>query len=214
MKYRALHIFAFLAVGCSVLVGCSDKNVQGSPTTSGSQAASDNSDAPKTVPHSGAPHVADPLPTRALDSDPCQTALSSGDLTRFLGTVDPPRPNEDQLGKNCRWFNGSGSGAAFTVAYQTKSDQGISLAYLNVKPTAARWDELAGVQGHPAIGYQIGGTPASDNYTCQVVVGASDQLAYSVGMTLGENARGRRDACEVGRDVADAVMTNLKARAK
>jgi hypothetical protein len=47
-----------------------------------------------------------------------------------------------------------------------------------------------------------------------VTVGISDELAYSVSLTLGDKAAAAgKDACRLGRGVADTVMTNLKARA-
>jgi hypothetical protein len=100
------------------------------------------------------------------------------------------------------------------VGYQTKSDQGLSLAYQNVKPKAARWVELDPVQGFPAIGYLDAGGDPNDRRQCVVVVGVTDQLAYSVGLLLGDGAAAQgKDACSSGRQAADAVMTNLKARA-
>jgi hypothetical protein len=85
--------------------------------------------------------------------------------------------------------------------------------YQNVKPTAVRWEELQPVQGYPAIGYLPNGDDPTNKRDCQIVVGVADNLTYSVGLALGECVVGKKDPCDVGRNVADAVMTNLKARA-
>jgi hypothetical protein len=47
-----------------------------------------------------------------------------------------------------------------------------------------------------------------------IVVGISDELAYSISLTLSDGAVAQhKDACVLGPEAADAVMTNLKARA-
>ncbi len=47
-----------------------------------------------------------------------------------------------------------------------------------------------------------------------VVVGIADDLAYSVSLSVGDSAaRAGKDACDLGRGVADTVLTNLKAKA-
>ena len=47
-----------------------------------------------------------------------------------------------------------------------------------------------------------------------IVVGVTDELAYSVALTLGDKAAGEgKDASTGAPEVADTVLTNLKARA-
>ncbi|MFJ1765908.1 DUF3558 family protein [Amycolatopsis sp. NPDC088138] len=117
------------------------------------------------------------------------------------------------LGPSCDWASTSGSAAGILVGYETKARQGLSLTYKNEKPKASRWvDDLEAVQGYPAVGYVDVGT--TDNRTCVVVVGVADDLAYSVSLSLGDSAaQAGKDACTLGRGVADTVLTNLKARA-
>ena len=118
------------------------------------------------------------------------------------------------LGPSCDWASTSGSAAGILVGYETKARQGLSLTYKNEKPKASRWvDDLEAVQGYPAVGYVDVGT--TDNRTCVVVVGVADDLAYSVSLRVGVTRRLRQEraACTLGRGVADAVLTNLKARA-
>jgi len=159
--------------------------------------------------------VQNPLPAKVLDGSPCDSALTTRQLESFLGEPKPAEPSTDALGTACSFRAASGSGAGFSIGYQTKSDQGISLPYQSVKPKAARWVELDPIDGYPAIGYANNvGAPKDDKKFCVVVVGISDQLAYSVSLGLGDKAyRDGKDSCDLGRDVAAEVLKNLKARA-
>ncbi|RSM67306.1 DUF3558 domain-containing protein [Amycolatopsis sp. WAC 01376] len=187
------------------------RTTPGTPTP-GTPAASSSA---AGVPNSGAPAVQNPLPAKVLDGSPCDSALTAQQLETFLGEPSPGNPKTDALGTACNWHAASGSGAGFSVSYQTKSDQGISLPYQSVKPKTARWLELDPIDGYPAIGYANNvGVAKDDKKFCVVVVGVSDQLAYSVSLGLGDNAyREGKDSCIAGRSVAAEVLKNLKGRA-
>jgi hypothetical protein len=145
-----------------------------------------------------------------LDGSPCETALTSEQISTFLGQASAGSSSDNQLGPTCHWGNAAGSGAGITVAYQTKSDQGLALAYHNVQPKAARWKVLDPIQDYPAIAY----SDFDDKRAGVIVVGVTDSLAYSVSLTLGDKAASEnKDAFDLGPQVADAVLTNLKARA-
>ncbi len=45
------------------------------------------------------------------------------------------------------------------------------------------------VQGYPAVGYVDTGIDPQHKRSCVVTVGVSDELAYSVSLTLGDNRR-------------------------
>ena len=203
------------AAGAVLLSACSGGTVTGvASTTSVSSSTGASSSSTAAVPHSGAPKVTSPLPAKVLDGSPCDSALTSTQLTHFLGQTAPPKPSTDALGTACDWHNAGLNGSGFQISYQTKSQNGISLAYESVKPTASRWVDLAPIQGYPAIGYVAPGVDPTDKLSCVIVVGVTDELAYSVVLTLSdESAAQHKDACMLGPDVADAVMTNLKARA-
>ena len=126
-----------------------------------------------------------PLPAKVLDGSPCDSALTVEQITTFLGGPEQPKPSTDQLGAACDWSNVD-AGATFTVGYQTKSDQRISLAYKSVKPSAKRWLDLDPVQGYPGIGYVVTELVPGQNKNCVVVVGISDELAYSVSLVIGD----------------------------
>lgn len=209
MKTR--NIVAVIATASAVallLTACSGARqtpiLTSIPTSSGAAAS----------PPGGVPKVQAPLPATVLDGDPCENALTKDQVASFLGQTLNSKDSDNALGSGCHWGSASGSGASFDIFYQTKSDQGISLAYQSVKPTAARWLELDPIDSYPAIGYASNaGVDPNDKRSCVVVVGISDQLAYSVSIIIGNKAYGEgKDSCTIGRDVADAVMTNLKAR--
>jgi hypothetical protein len=148
-----------------------------------------------------------------LDGSPCDTALTSADVKEFIGTPDPAKQDEDPTGEICFWYNAAGSGARIGVTYQTKIDGGLRLAYKNVKPTAVRWDVLQPIQGYPAVSYLPAGDDPNAISQCHIVVAIADNLSYSVDVTVGDQARQRGvTGCVAGRDVADRVMTNIKAR--
>jgi len=209
MKRRHIATISAAMAGFLLLSACTgNRRVSGTASTPTSTVASDTG-----VPNSGAPKVQNPLPTKVLEGSPCDSALTSTQIATFLGKPEQPEPSTDQLGASCDWSNVE-AGAGFTVGYQTKSDQGISLAYKSVKPSAKRWVELESVQEYPAIGYAGTELVPGQNKNCVVVVGVSDELAYSVSLVIGDaGAKAGKDACKIGRDIADAVMTNLRQRA-
>ena len=208
-----------LALFGTVLAGCSSTTVNGSPMpTPGSPQSSSagsisSGSTTQATPGGDVPTVQSPLPAKVIDGSPCDTALTTADLSKFIGAPDPGKPGDTPLGPRCFWSNASGNGATTTVFYQTKSN-GLSDAYQNVKPTAVHWEELEAVQGYPAVGYRAAGdvdTAGVDH--CQVVVGISNSLAYSVGITLSELAKSKHvNPCTAGRNIADQVLTNIKAR--
>jgi hypothetical protein len=193
----------------ALLAACSGSTVVGSPTTTSS--GQPTSTGSTTL----APPVQNPLPAKAIDGSPCDSALSGTQLSDLIGKTDPAKPGDTPLGSSCSWENASANGAGISVYYQTKSDQGLNLAYKNVKPTATHWEELQPIQGYPAVGYRAAGdTDTTGTDHCNVVVGISATLSYSVAITMSTTAIAKKiDACAAGRDVADRVLTNIKARA-
>jgi hypothetical protein len=206
MRHHILMIATVVAAGATLLTSCTGKEaLSGTPTPAPASAPE--------LPNSGAPKVDNPLPAKVLDGNPCDSALTAEQVQGYLGRTDPPDSKDSELGPTCDWASDSGSSAGIFLAYETKTGQGISLTYKNVKPKAKRWvDDLDPVQGYPTVGYVAVGT--TDNRTCVVVVGIADNLAYSVSLSIGDAAvQTGKDACQLGRGVADTVLTNLKARA-
>ncbi|WP_244211225.1 DUF3558 domain-containing protein [Amycolatopsis kentuckyensis] len=206
MRHRIPTTLAVVMAGAAFLTSCTGNDkVAGTPTP----ASTSSSD----LPNSGAPKVDNPLPAKVLDGNPCDSALTAEQVQGYLGQTNAPESKDTELGPTCDWASASGSAAGILIGYDTKPGQGISLTYKNVKPKAKRWvDDLDPVQGYPTVGYVGVGT--TDDRTCVVVVGIADNLAYSVSLSLGDSAvQAGKDACQLGRGVADTVLTNLKARA-
>ncbi|WP_372667527.1 DUF3558 domain-containing protein [Amycolatopsis kentuckyensis] len=206
MRHRILTTVALVTAGVTVLTACTGKDtVAGTPTPAPTSSSN--------LPNSGAPKVDNPLPAKVLDGSPCDSALTAEQVQGYLGQTNAPDSQDTELGPTCDWTSASGSAAGILVGYDTKPGQGISLAYKNVKPKAKRWvDNLDPVQGYPAVGYVGVGT--TDDRTCVIVVGIADDLSYSVSLSIGDSAvQAGKDACQLGRGVADTVLTNLKARA-
>ncbi|WP_290057207.1 DUF3558 domain-containing protein [Amycolatopsis solani] len=206
MRYRILATAAVVAAGAALLTSCTgNEGASGKPAPASASTPE--------LPNSGAPKVDSPLPAKVLDGSPCDSALTADQVKGYLGETDAADPKDTELGPSCDWGSTSGSSAGILVGYETKTGQGLSLTYKNVKPKAKRWvDDLDPVQGYPTVGYVAVGT--TDNRTCVIVVGIADDLAYSVSLSIGDSAvQAGKDACQLGRGVADTVLTNLKARA-
>lgn len=203
MNRRRTTVATIAACGI-LLAGCNGERGTASP------APSTQTSAASTLPHSGAPKVDTPLAATVLNGNPCDTGLTTEQVSSFLGDATPGKSSDSQLGLICNWSSKSGSGAGIALSYQTKSDQGISLTYENVQPKAARWKPLAPLQGFPAVAY----TNSPDKRACVIVVGVTDELAFSTGLTLGDKAASEgKDCFDLAPEVADTVLTNLKARA-
>jgi hypothetical protein len=208
---RQILTLAGMAIAVITLAGCSGNTVAGNPTPNSGSTPSTS--APSSSSAEDAPSVQNPLPAKVLDGSPCDTALTTADVTKFIGNSTPAKPDEDPTGNICFWHNLAGDNASLGVTYQTKADGALRLAYKNVKPSAARWDVLQPIQGYPAVGYLAAGDDPANKSQCHVVVGISDHLAYSVDMTLSDTATQKGiDPCDAGRNVADQVLTNIKAR--
>ncbi|MEQ0561247.1 DUF3558 domain-containing protein [Amycolatopsis sp. NEAU-NG30] len=206
MSRQVLLAAVAVTLGAALLTSCTGKK----PTNGTAVPVPTNTAA---LPNSGAPKVDNPLPAAALAGSPCDSALTAEQLMGYLGPTTTPKASDTELGPTCDWASASGTAAGILVGYDTKTGQGLSLTYKNEKPKAKRWvDTLEPIQGYPAVGYVDTGT--TDNRTCVIVVGVSDELAYSVSLSIGDSAvQAGKDACQLGRGVADTVMTNLKARA-
>jgi hypothetical protein len=203
MNRRGITVVTIAACGI-LLAGCTDKRGTADPAPSTAESSVAG------LPHSGAPKVESPLSSTVLAGSPCDTALTRDQLTDLLGEPTPGRASDDALGSACNWSSDSGSGASIAVNYQVKSDQGLSLAYQNVQPAAARWKPLSPIEGFPAVAY----ANSEDKRACVIVVGVTDELAFSVALTLGDKATSEgKDSFDVAPQVADTVLSNLKARA-
>jgi hypothetical protein len=84
--------------------------------------------------------------------------------------------------------------------------------YQNTQPKAGVWKVLPAIQGFPAVAH-AGSKGTTPNDYCQVSIGFADDLAIDVGVTLGRTKVGVTDPCEVTAQIADQVVTTLRAKA-
>ncbi|GAA4531672.1 DUF3558 domain-containing protein [Amycolatopsis samaneae] len=205
MKHRATSVAFSCVVIAALAVGCTGKpaaNPVGTPRSESPSAG---------LPRGGAPKVDSPMPVSALSSDPCQSALTPGQLEKILGTAPQGKPDSSPLGPACNWHN-SDKGSHASVSYDTQTRTGLSGEYENTKPQAVVWRPLPPIQGFPAVAHVTpsGGEP---DYFCQVSVGVADDLSFDASIILGPAKKGKVDPCQVTAQVADMVVTNLRQKA-
>lgn len=210
MNGRLASPIVLVCACAAVLVGCSSGAVPGTPTSGGASASS--APASATEAPGDAPKVPNPLPASALNGNPCDAALTSDQVTGFIGTTKSPQSREIDSGPACTWFSVDGVSGQINVYYNTKVGDGLNAAYQNARPNADRWEPTT-VQGYPAVAYTQKGMGQSTTGTCNVFVGIRDDLTFGVGLTVGDNARARGvDSCAGANKVANAVLTNIKGR--
>jgi Protein of unknown function (DUF3558) len=198
-----------LAAGVGLLSGCSG----GGGTGTVSSTLPSGSTASGSVVDDDVPKVQNPLPATVLEGSPCDSALTAAQLTEFIGATSAPESTDFETGPKCNWTNASHNGSAISVYYETKVDGGISLEYQNTKPQSSRW-EPATLQGYPAVAFTGKNFDTAVTGTCVMSVGIRDDLAFGVGLSISDGARKRGvDPCAAVKEVADAVLTNLKGRA-
>lgn len=213
MKTRFTTTVALVCAGAGLLAGCSGGTVAGTPTPA-SGSASASTGAASSSAGSDAPTVQNPLPESVLDGSPCDSALTTEQVTDFIGTPDAPgRDDGFETGPACNWHSADGVSGGIAVYYATKTGGGLNLVYQNTKPKSARF-EASEIQGYPAVAYTGKNDDPSVTGICLVSVGIRDDLTFGVGLTLGDSARKRGvDSCEGAKDVANTVLTSLKGRA-
>ena len=214
MSRRFSAAIAVVCAGAGLLAACSGGTVGGTPSpATGSTSASSTDVASSSASSGGVPKVPSPLPASVLDGSPCDSALTTEQVTTFIGT--PKTPDRDDTfatGPACTWFSASGTGGQIEVFYDTKVGGGLNVVYLNLKPKSGRW-EPTNVQGYPAVASTNKGEDQRITGGCNVTVGIRDDLTFGVALNLSDNARKRGvDSCQGADDVANTVLTNLKGR--
>ncbi|WP_116200989.1 DUF3558 family protein [Amycolatopsis circi] len=210
MASRTLMQSAGLVVLAAVAASCSSPGNSGSglPTSAGPSASTSSSAA---LPHSGAPKVANPLPSTTLDGSPCDGGLTGDQLNEIIGQAPQGSPDtKSSLGPSCTWIN-SVKGSYVDVAYDTKSDDGLSSWYANTKPKSVVWKE-SDVLGFPSVAHVTQSSDSPDEF-CQVTIGINDQRTVDVSIGLSAAKKGTVDPCYVANVAAQRVMTNLKHKA-
>ncbi|WP_020669133.1 DUF3558 domain-containing protein [Amycolatopsis nigrescens] len=188
-----------LAASAALLAACSGGGeVAGTPnTTSAPPAQSSSATGP-----SEAPRVSTPLPTDALLNRPCD-ALSAAQTTE-IGMVDP-QSSQTATGPQCRWRSASDRNNTITIQAVTANKGGLDDIYFT-KPQSAYFEPVQ-IGGQPAV--YTSNLDARPSGTCVLWVGATDQLAVSVGaqISFGQN---KTNPCPVAQRAATAMVENLR----
>ncbi|MET9260498.1 DUF3558 domain-containing protein [Amycolatopsis sp. NPDC004079] len=162
-------------------------------------------------PSAGVPTVASPLPASLVQGDPCTVLTDAQVKTLFSGATPQVQPSQDTgVAKQCRWSNPSrGSGIGVQLVYAWKD----GLGHVYAKKNEGFFEELAPVQGYPAVAYG----PTDDRATgrCSVAIGIADDAAFEVDVKLADSQAGKgADPCQDAQHVADlALATMRKGRA-
>ncbi|RZQ61754.1 DUF3558 domain-containing protein [Amycolatopsis suaedae] len=201
-----------LAAGAMLLAGCGNDKSSGQATTPapGTSSAAPSSDAAggtQGLPRNGAPKVPNPLADTVLDRDPCTTIDPAG-VQELLGESAKSAPLNDDVGKGCEWENSTS--AKMNVQF-VNGDEGLSSVYERAKPSSGVWNETQ-IGGFPAVAYRDKSL-SDDWYGCNMAVGISDTKAINVGVLLGENQRGKAQACEAIKQVAEKAVAGLSGGA-
>ncbi|MBB4685311.1 DUF3558 domain-containing protein [Amycolatopsis jiangsuensis] len=188
-----------------LLTGCSSTTpgtATSAPTMSSSVPAK------PSAPYGGAPKVEHPLPDTVLSGDPCE-ALTPQQLTYWLGSAVPGKPGK-AIDRLCNWTN-SNTGSFIGVSFDGKNSDGLSNTYAVVRPQMKRFEALPLVQGFPAVAYDK--QPGPYSMSCDVDVGVTDHLAFSVEAFPRRDKSGKVDPCPLAAQVAGDVVTTLKQKA-
>lgn len=94
----------------------------------------------------------------------------------------------------------------FTAVAVVGNTTGLSEVYKQ-KDTLAVFKPLPDVQGYPAAEYEQ--ADLSDVGTCTLALGVSDQLMYSIGVSMNQDAD-KPHCVETAQKIAGLVITTMK----
>lgn len=215
MRTRNLGFAAAALSLLAVLASCSDDDPTGSDEGGqppiGPTSAAPGSPPGQALPHSGAPKVANPIAdTSRWEGDPC-SVISADQLSSLGLTVpSPQRSDVPNIGPGCTWEFDSETVSAFDGGFATQgSGKGISNLYAHKQAgTAAYFEELPPIEGHPAVAEG----PEDDRAegVCDLGVGIRDDLLFTVVMTADPSTPQGKDPCGWAAKVAALAVQTMK----
>jgi hypothetical protein len=199
----------------AVLSGCTVQS-QGSPRPTPASIDSPASESPPSsseeastgtsLPNYGAPNVEDPLEITEFVREPCRALTAEQTTELNLPTTGTAGTNA--LGQVCEWENSETRGRV-TIDIREKNAAGLSALYAaNDNGEYGFFEELAPIEGYPAVAYDISDKRPSG--MCAVSVGVANDLSFAVGLRLSPNNVGAKDPCETAASVADMMMKTMK----
>jgi uncharacterized protein DUF3558 len=194
------------ALSLAVIASCTTTS-EGTPVPdSSSEQPTDQPTSGDDLPSDGAPKVENPLDLSHFEENPCD-ALTAEDA----GTLNMPLPGDqtgDSLGETCHWRNNETRGSVF-LNFLPGDKRGLSSLYREAKGSDFPYFEpIEEIEGQPAVAYN----PDVDEPTidCTVAVGVTDQLIFSVRVSLSDANVGKKKPCEVASDVAGMMLKTMR----
>jgi hypothetical protein len=208
VRHHTLKIGLLAATLAVITAGCSTPQVDGTP---GPQ--TNGVDAAGKLP-SGAPHVAKPLDTSRAQAAPC-SVLTPAQVSS-LGIVATGKAHDSATGPACSWDDTTATPTPVSIGigFVTKSTGGLSSLYVqaeSLKSNGGYFEPVAPVQGYPAVLYsQVDYRKRAKNADCNMAVGVSDALQFTVGVTV-MTPTPQLDPCVIEKKAVDMIMTTLLA---
>lgn len=192
------HVAAVLFAAGLLAVGCSS-----SPSTQPPGAVRTPSASSAFPGASSAPKVADPLPASVFDKHPCDIALTPDQLKQLISEAPPSHRTDNAAGPGCGWTRQS-TGTIIEVAWLTGAG---SLSEVIASQEHSVFHQQTEVDGYPALYYNPEEQPTE---ICHVAVGIADNLVFEAAINA---LAGKVNRCDAANQIAEKVLTNLKAAA-
>jgi hypothetical protein len=157
-----------------------------------------------------APKVTKPLDISHFQEAPCDT-LTTGQIRQLLGTSTQPPDLQSKAvaGPACSWHVSYGT-ASVTAIYPDVANMGLSYYYIRRQTDFPFFVELAPVNGYPSVA--LGKVDDRAKGKCGIAVGASDQAAFDISISLSSDHVGKKDPCATAQDVAAMAITTFEGR--
>jgi hypothetical protein len=152
----------------------------------------------------GAPSIGSPMDTAKYQQSPCSALTSAQQQSLGFGQAGQNQPS--QKGNVCIW-NMSGSSGSYSVGFDdvaSADDPAVGLADYYQHGTSG-FTALPDIQGLPAIKVVKG------DGQCQIVIGASNSVAFNGGVVLSPGNTGYRDPCGEAMKIATAAASTMKS---
>ena len=193
----------------ALLAGCSGSSggnpvPTGDPTSAGASSSTPSSGG-DDLPSNGAPKVQNPLNTTAFHQQPCR--VLTADQLPQLNLEAPGEAGKGVGAPDCTWRNRS-TGASLGVQFELANSRGLSTVYER-RQTFALWQEIPSIEGYPAVIAATRDT-RKEIGDCEVLVGVSDSLEFSLQGVVSRAKRGQIDPCEPTQLAAKLMLQTLK----
>jgi Protein of unknown function (DUF3558) len=198
---RETLVRAVLGIVLIATSGCSDTQA-GTPAPAPSTTSTAN---PNASGNRGAPRVTSPLDATRFLAKPCDVLTPAQLETLGLplsGKADVDSAFASFAGPGCQWLN-SDRPTAVGVALRSTNKNGLSDTYSVPERWAKGYFIPTEVDGYPAVFNDSGDYRGQG--TCQITVGITDTLAFSVE----EQGRLKEKSCDRAKQVASMVIQTI-----